>query len=366
MLPDNIISKNTADNCLQHAMHVVKLLALMSVLYSSHVLAVDSAIELVTVESREMVRERVLDGVIEPVNHATLSAQTSGEVMEVNYDVNDFVAKGSVLVRLKEAQQSARLDQAEADLRASRALQQEAASGFKRAKDLYSRSNISKADYDAAQAALDASKAQVEAAQAGASQAIESLSYTVVHAPYDGIVTNRHVEVGEIVIPGQAMMTGFSLEQLRIRVDVPQRLIQPIRQLQTARIFTTYQSTDFIVAEGITIFPYANDQSNTFTVRIDLPQQVKNLFPGMLTKVAFVIGKQESLVIPESSVVQRSEVTGVYVVNATGNVSLRQLRIGRRTEDGMVEVLAGLNQGEQIAAHPILAGVALKSQHSDP
>jgi len=327
--------------------------------------AADSSIELITVQSRELVEERILDGVVEPVNRATVSAQTSGQVTEVNYDVNDFVAKGSVLVRIREAQQSAQLDRAEAEVRAARARQLEASKRYKRAKDLFSRKTISQSDFDAAKASLDASKAQSEAAQAAVSQAKESLAYTMVQAPYDGIVVDRHVEVGETVNPGQALMTGFSLDQLRIRVEIPQRMIDSVRRLRAARIITADPSSSSFEAEGLTIFPYANDQSNTFSVRVDLPKGVKGLFPGMLAKVAFVTGKQSSLVVPQSAIVQRSEVTGVYVINKQGSVRLRQLRVGRLTDDGMIEVLAGLEQGEQIAAHPILAGVALKSSQSN-
>lgn len=322
--------------------------------------AQDIKLETVPVMSREVLRERVLDAVVEAVNEATVSAQTSGRIAEVNYDVDDFVPKDSVLVRFRETEQRARLAQAQAEVRATQARYDEARKSFKRSQNLYANKNISKADLDASRANMDASKAQIEVAQAAVEQTQEQFDYTVVRAPYDGIVTKRHVEAGESVSPGQPLMTGFSLEKLRVRADVPQQLIYAIRELKSARIIPPDPAEGSIPGEKITIFPYASERSNTFTVRTELPAATANLFPGMLVKVAFVTGKRTSLVIPKSAVVYRSEVVGVYVVNESGKVQLRQVRTGPETDDGMIEVLAGLVDGEQVALDPIQAGVAIK------
>jgi RND family efflux transporter MFP subunit len=340
---------------------LTQLLILLFAILNTSVLAQDSVLETAAAMRQELETVRVFDGVVEPVNIATVSAQTSGQITEVNYDVNDFVAKDSVIVRVREIQQSAQVAQAEADLRAAKAHRLEAGENFKRAQDLFSTKSISKANFDSARAAMDTSKAQLDAAQAALAQAQELLDYTVVRAPFAGVVTARHVEIGETVSPGQPLMTGFSLDQLRVRVEVPQSMIEPIRQLGTARVIT-HNGIRSLTAESLTIFPYANTGSNTFTVRIKLPDKSDNLYPGMLTKIAFVTGKKSSLVIPQSAVVQRSEVTGAYIIDAIGNIQLRQLRIGRKTVDGGIEVLAGLKEGEQVVVDPVLATVALNGK----
>jgi len=330
------------------------------VIFSFDAKAQDINLETATVETREVLRERVLDAVVEAVNEATVSAQTSGRIAEVNYDVDDFVPKGSVLVRFRETEQRAGLSQAQAEVRATQARYDEARKSFKRAQNLYANKNISKAELDASRANMDTSKAQIEMAQAAVEQAQEQFDYTEVRAPYDGIVTQRHVEAGESVNPGQPLMTGFSLEKLRVRADVPQQMIYAIRELKSARIIHPDPKQASIPGEKITIFPYASESSNTFTVRAELPTGTANLFPGMLVKVAFATGKRMSLVIPKSAVVYRSEVVGVYVINETGEVRLRQVRAGPETDDGMIEVLAGLADGEQVALDPIQAGAMIK------
>jgi RND family efflux transporter MFP subunit len=170
----------------------------------------------------------------------------------------------------------------------------------------------------------------------------------------------RHVQPGETANPGKQLMTGLSLEQLRALAEVPQRHIDSVRQLSRARVILPTQDNLSVESDALTFSPYADPNSHTFRVRVDLPQGQYGVYPGMLVKVAFVVGEQQRLVVPASAVVHRSEVTAVYVLR-DGNLQFRQVRTGRSLEDGMVEVFAGLDEGEQVALNPILAGVVLKN-----
>lgn len=313
------------------------------------------------VASQEIVRERVLDGAVEAVNQSTVSAQISGRVAAIYYDVDDYVPKGSVILRFRDTEQRAQVAKAEADVREAQARLAEAEKTLERVEKLHVTKLISKADLDRARANRDASRSRLEAGKAVLAQAREQLAYTVVRAPYAGIVTARHVEIGESATPGKPLMTGFSLEQLRVRVDVPQQMVEQIRTIGKARvILPSGTAAESVPAQGITVFPYANKESNTFAVRVRLPDNVEHLFPGMLVKVAFEVGQRTSLAIPAKALVYRSEVTGVYIVKADGTVALRQVRPGREADNGMIEILAGLSEGERIALDPIRAGVYLK------
>ncbi|MBK1724350.1 efflux RND transporter periplasmic adaptor subunit [Thiocystis violacea] len=319
------------------------------------------------VRAQPLPREYRLDGVIEAVNRTTVSAQTQGQVEELFYDVDDFVEKGAVLVRLKDTEHRARVGQAAADLKSAAARLQQAKEEHERVVGLYRKKNVSasamdkaKADLESAQAALDASTARLEQAQ-------EQLAYTQIRAPYSGIVTHRHVSVGEVASPGSPVMSGISLDQLRVTVDVPQSIIPSVRggASSSARVRVYLPDGEVTETSKITVFPFADLGSNTFKVRIDLPvtdgdpDQV--LFPGMLVKTGFVVGEKSELMVPRAAVVHRSEVTGVYVIGADGQISFRLVRLGQMLPDAYV-VLAGLSAGEQVALDPIAAGVALKSQ----
>ena len=115
-----------------------------------------------------------------------------------------------------------------------------------------------------------------------------------------------------------------------------------------------------VKAESLTISPFADEQSHTFLVRVNLPEGEHHVYPGMHTKVAFLTGAEERLVIPAAALVQRSEVTGVYVSEA-GKLQLRYIRPGRPLPDNRIEVLSGLAVGEQVLLDPVAATMAITS-----
>ena len=317
-------------------------------------------LETAAATKRETAREFWLDGVVEAINQTTLSAQTRGQVEEILFDVDDFVEAGQVVIHLKDTEQQAGLSQAKADRKEAVARLKEAQDDFKRTQDLFSRKLASQAQLDKSTAALKSARARVDASEARLVQATEQFEYTRVKAPYSGIVTQRHVEVGEVASPGQQLMSGISLDQLRVTVDLPQSLIPVIRERGKARVLLP--SGEAIEATGLTIFPFADQSSNTFKVRVNLPEGVKDLFPGMFVKTAFVTGVKKELVVPHEAVVYRSEVTAVYVVKKDGKVSFRHIRAGQPVGGEMLSVIAGLSTGEAVAIDPVAAAAQLKAQ----
>ncbi len=304
-------------------------------------------------------RETAFDGAVEAVNQSTVSAQTSGRVVELPYDVGDFVESGAVIARLTTTEQRARSEAHEAALAGARAQLAEAQLAHDRMKDVYAKRLVAKAQYDKSVTDLDAARARHEAAQASLTEAREGLGYTVIKAPYSGIVVARHVQMGETVTPGRQLMTGLSLEHLRAVVEIPQQHIGPLRKHLRARvILPDGRSVD---ATELRIPPSANPATHSFRVLVTLPQGDHGVFPGTLVKVAFVSGEQERLLVPPGSIVRRGEVTAVYVLNQAGRASLRYLRIGSPAADGSIPVLAGLHAGERIALDPIAAGIAAKT-----
>ena len=302
--------------------------------------------------------ERVYDGTVEAVNRATMSAQTSGRIAEVYYDVDDYVEPGEPIVRFTNTEQQAQLRQAKASLAEALARQNQAAEEFSRAAALFEAGSSSKREYDTAVAARDAADARVAAARSAVETANQQLEYTLVRAPYPGIVTERHVEVGEAVGVGQPLMSGLSLDSLRVVANLPQQVAARVREHEAAFVLTEEGRVE---ATGMTIFPFADAASNTFTVRVNLPDGQYQLYPGMFVKVAFVVGDAERLLVPTEALVRRSEVTGVYVVDNEDRVRLRQVRVGNRFGD-RIEVLAGLAEGERIGLDPVAAGIFVKTQ----
>jgi RND family efflux transporter MFP subunit len=287
----------------------------------------------------------VVDATIEAVQQATVSAQVSGRITEISVDVDDYVEKGKVIIRLRDKEQRAAFDAAKARF-------EEAAADYKRVQEVYAKKLVAKA-------ALDKAEAQLKATRAALDQAQEALEHTLIRAPYSGIVVKRLVEVGETARVGQPLMTGLSLEKLRAVVNLPQSLIHSVRQRQQAWVWVGVDGETRVKAESLTISPFADPDSHTFLVRVNLPVGDHHIYPGMYTKVAFASGEANRLVIPAQAVAHRSEVTAVYVKDAKGALNLRQVRLGEGLPENQIEILAGLSAGEAVVLDPVAAAAAI-------
>ena len=299
-------------------------------------------------------RERVWDGVIEAVNQATLSAQTGGRVLELPFDVDDYVPAGAVVARFTDVEQQSAQRRAQAALAAAESTAREAEADYERIREIHARKLVAKAQLDQATARRDGARAALDSARAALRESAEQVDYTVIRAPYSGIVVKRHVQVGETVRPGQALISGISLGELRVEVQVPQSDVAAIREHRQAAVILDAASGERLEAKEVVVYPNADPQTHSFRVRLELPAQETGLHPGMTVKVAFTVGEAQRLLVPAAALLQRSEVTAVYVLDAQGP-TLRQVRIGHRYGD-RVEVLAGLDDGERIAVDPVATG----------
>ncbi len=321
------------------------------------------------------------DGVIEAVNQATVSAQTAGRITEINFDVDDFVPKGSVLLRFRNNKQKAALVEAQASVKEAETRLEETNLEFERIKGVFDKKLVSKSVYDKASANYEAANQRLGQVRARLTQAQEDFDRTIVRAPYAGIVVKRHVEVGETAKIGQALVTGFSMDLMRVVANVPQSMVNLISKgiSEEQKTYIVYPDgkgrksnngslTQYrrVVAKKVTINPYGDPVTHTFGVRVQLPSGLQGIYPGMFIKVAFIVGEQKRLLVPQQAIVNRSEVTAVYVTAPEGGVSFRQVRVGNELLEGYVEVLSGLQEGEQVALDPVQAGERLKEQRASP
>ncbi len=306
---------------------------------------------------------RAWEGVIEAVRQATLSAQTQGRVAEVRHDVDDRVAAGDLLVRLTAIEQQAAVDTARAQLRAAGAAVVEADSTWRRYSELSRQHHVSMAQLDQARMLRDSAIAARDAARARLAESEQQVGYTAIRAPYAGIVVSRDVEAGESVVVNQPLITVFSPDALRIELSIPQSDAEHVLAQPLARI--TFADGRSVEAADVTVFPSADPGTHAVRVRVHLPQLEPAPRPGTTAKVAFPgLAGAAYPYVPVSALVRRGEVNAVYVL-VDGRLSLRQLRLGRRT-GGNVQVIAGLHPGETIAADPIAAAQALVAARSAP
>lgn len=307
------------------------------------------------VQSREVALDYAAEAVVEAVRQSTVSAQIAGRVIELRFDVGDAVKKGDVIVRIDERAATQAVAASAAQVQEAQAALANARAQFERSKQLAVQKFISAAGFEKAEAEYKAAQARVATLIAGAGQVSTERSFATIVAPYSGVVSARHVEVGEMATPGKPLMTGFDPGSLRVVATVPQAQVGAIQAVNQAWVEIPSLGKR-VEALSITVVPSADPRTHTTRVRLNLPSDVSGIYPGVFARAHFAVGKGSRLMAPRAAVFHRSEVTGVYVVDESGKPSLRQVRLGTAGDAEGIEVLSGLRPGEKVALDPVKAG----------
>lgn len=318
-------------------------------------------LETAPVQYREVEQTYSVEGLVEATRQSTVSAQISGRIKEINFDVGSRVNKGQVILRIDERETAQALAASNAQVMQAQVTLQNAKATYERSKQLFEQKFISQSALDKAQTDYQVARAQAAASEASAGQASLTRGYSDVIAPYGGVVAARLVEVGEMVTPGKPLMVGFDPSEMRVIVNVPQYKLQDIGMNPKVMVEVPSLSR-WIKAASTTVQPLADVRTHSTQVRVYLPSNEAGVYPGMFVRAHFVVGKTNKLVIPGGAVLHRSEVVAVYVVDEKNAVRLRQIRLGEATADGSIEVLAGLNPGEKVALDPVRAGMLSAQQ----
>ncbi len=308
------------------------------------------------VEVREIDLAYSAEAVIEAVRQSTVSAQIAGRIVDLRFDVGDIVKKGEVIVRIDERAASQAVAASEAQVREAEAAARNARVTLERSRQLLAQKFISQAALDKAEADSKQAQARLSAMLAGAGQAATERSFATVIAPYSGVVSARHVELGEMAVPGKPLMTGFDPSTLRAVANVPQAQVAAIQASGKARVEVPSLGR-WIEVRQLTVMPAADPRTHTTRVRLELPEDARGVYPGVFARAYFTTGRAPRLLVPREAVFQRSELTGVYVIDDKGAPRLRQVRLGTAGDERSVEVLAGLKPGERVALEPVKAGM---------
>ncbi|MBO9689476.1 efflux RND transporter periplasmic adaptor subunit [Roseateles chitosanitabidus] len=310
---------------------------------------------------------------------ATVSTQITGTLTEVLFEEGDRIAKGQVLARLEDAALRASLAMAQANVKsaqanvvATQAQLAQAQSDLRRQDELSASGMTTKQAAEQARTAVNAYTAQVEArrreadaAMAQAAQAQVNFDYTIVKAPFAGVITAKAAQVGEIVSPlsagGGFTRTGVGtivdMDSLEIDVDVNEAYIGQVKGDMPAEAVLDAYPDWRIPAHVIAVVPSADRGKATVKVRVALEQKDQRVVPDMGVRVSFLAPKQTGQVapppgvlVPKSAVVTRDGAEVVFVVVGQ-NAAARKVKQGTPVGAQAV-VLDGLKPGEPIVVNP--------------
>ncbi|MDZ4290611.1 MAG: efflux RND transporter periplasmic adaptor subunit [Hydrogenophaga sp.] len=307
-----------------------------------------------------------LDGSLQAVRQSVLSAQASGRIATLSVKAGDRVQAGQVLAVIDDRATQAGVAQAQAGFAQADANLANAKAAYERSRDLRAQGFLAQAALDTAQAQYKAAQAGAAAARAGQTQASVAQGFTRLTAPYDGWVLQTHAEAGGLAMPGTPVLTVYAPQPIRAVVHVPASMQTLAQQAQRVEVQLPGTS-QWVAPASKTSLPAADPVSQTVEWRLDLSAaDGASQVPGRQVRVRFVGGTaqpdNQRLVVPESALLRRGELTGVYVVATRGEgqpagFALRAVRTGASHGAAGVEVLAGLKAGDRVALDPVRAGL---------
>ena len=328
------------------------------------------SVPVMAVGSQAVAASLTLDATVQAVRQTTLAAQASGRVAQLLVKAGDRVKAGQLLAVIDDRVTQAGVAQAGAGVAQAQAQLANAQAEFERARDLRSKGFVAQAVLDGAEAQLRATQAGLKAAQAGQTQSAVAQGFTRLTAPYDGWVQQTHVELGSLAMPGSPVVSVYAPQPLRAVAFVPASQHAAAQQAAGVQVLLpagAQGAARWVQPVAKSVVPVADAVSQTVEWRLDMAAaDTSDLVPGRQVQVrlaglpAASAGGQR-LLVPNSAVLRRGELTAVYVASAEGPFQLRAVRLGERGSLGgqpAVAVVAGLKAGERVALDPVRAGLA--------
>jgi len=292
-------------------------------------------------------------GTVEARYESILSFRVLGRMIARDVSVGDKVNKGARLATLDPTPFQLALRDADADLARTEAHRQEAKLAAARQRQLFSDGVTAKAEFEAAQHELENAEAATAAAQANVRVAQEHLSYTELHAEFDGVIAATKAQVGQVVQPGQEVVKVVRPDEREAVVDVPDNIAAELHPGIGFIVSAEAEPATRIKGQVREIAPQADAATRTRRVRIGLVDPPLNFRLGTIVKAVAAITPSAEIDLPLSALLERDGKTFVWVVDpATTKVSIRDVKLGARDSDSF-RVVEGLAPGTRV----VTAGV---------
>ncbi|KWB52454.1 RND transporter MFP subunit [Burkholderia ubonensis] len=297
-----------------------------------------------------------LPGTLRGYVEAPIYARASGYVRRWNADIGAQVKQGGVLAELDTPELDHELTQAQAQRQQASAALALARTSYNRAQQLRTRDAVSQQELDDRQGAYNQNLANLAAADANVKRLSELKGFQNIIAPVNGIVTQRNVDVGDLVNAGnsgtgRALFTVVQADKLRLYVQVPQTYAQQValgQHVSVTQPELAGQTFDGVVthtAQAIDIV------TRTLQIEITLPNADGKLMPGAYVTASLPMASAARLTLPSNTLLFRSEGASVAVVDANGRVRLQPVTIAR-TLGKTLEIGTGVNPGDRVVLDP--------------
>ncbi len=297
-------------------------------------------------------------GTVRAKTVSVVASRVMGTVTSVRVKEGDRVAEGRLLLTIDNSDVAQKLRGAEEGCReAQKALEAAdenrrlAGITFGRYKKMYDDKALTGQEFDqikpqkrVAEIDYERAKAALSRAEAGVNEVRVYEGFTRVISPVTGIVTEKKIEAGSMAVPGAPLLTVEDNSSYRIDINIDERLASNIRPGMDADVFLESMNKHIkgVVTE---VVPSVDPLSRSFMAKVGVKDA--GLRNGFYAKVSIPVGKRDALLVPEGAMVERGQLTGVYVVDKESVIAYRLVKVGRRYGERL-EILSGLNPGEGV------------------
>lgn len=295
-----------------------------------------------------------VSGQVEAVQTANISTRMMGTITRIYVKAGDRVRRGQTLVSISSQDLAAKRAQTVASIAEAQANVSSAQKDFDRFTNLYNKQSASAKELDNVTLQYNAAKARLEAATQMRNEVNAMMAYTNLTAPFDGVVTQRMADEGNMANPGMPLLTVEQNTQLQISATVSESDISLLKKGQKAQVEVKAigKSLECLVSE---ISPSSQFTGGQYQIKLSIPdKEKKGLYAGMYVNVFIPVSRPEaaytatsnSVLVPTASLVHNDQLTGLYTVSSNYTALLRWVRTGKTFGD-KTEILSGLAQNEK-------------------
>ncbi len=313
------------------------------------------AVTTMRVAAAPRAREFRYAGTVEGRTRVTISTKLMGEISSIPFDVGARVSAGQVLISIRSGDLKAKKAQVEAGRAEAAAALANITSNYDRIRELYARKSATQKEMDDMQMAYDVARAKSKSVEEMAKEIDDMLKYADIASPIDGTVVGKYVEEGDLASPGVPLLAVEDTRELRVNFSVPESEIAAVSTGGAVEVVVDAADPGTIIPGTVDrVNPSGDPGSRQYRVQaaIQPPPRVR-LHPGMYASVSLIAAGGGSrdvnvVAIPEDLLVRRGDLDGVFIRTGDGEALLRWVRTGRRFEDGRVEILSGLGDGDEV------------------
>jgi len=307
-------------------------------------------------------------GEVQARYESKLGFQTSGRIVARLVEVGSTVKRGQPLMRLDPAQEVLQVASADADVDGKKSRVAQDRIDLQRTEALLARHFASQAEVDAQRLALATSESQLKSALAQQQIKVNQRGYTVLVADRDGVVSAIHAEAGQVVSPGQAVVTVAADGEREVVVAIAESRVDELKRAKSLQVSVWAQPGKRYSGALRELAPDTDSVTRTYSARISVKNPDAALRLGMTASVfAADIDGANAIRLPLTAVLNKDGQSLVWVVDAkTGQVASRTVQLGAAQND-QVLVAGGLNPGETVVTagvHMLFAGQKVKTAES--